>query len=49
VLRDASRKRPDLVASWVAPRAGRMSGLTLREATKHLPPEQRETLLAARH
>jgi 3-methyladenine DNA glycosylase AlkD len=49
VLRDTSRKRPDLVAAWVAPRAGRMSGLTLREATKHLPPEQRETLLAARH
>jgi 3-methyladenine DNA glycosylase AlkD len=41
VLRDTSRKRPDLVAAWVTPRVGRMSGLTLREATKHLPPELR--------
>jgi 3-methyladenine DNA glycosylase AlkD len=41
VLRDASRKRPEMVAEWVAPRVGRMSGLTLREAVKHLPPELR--------
>lgn len=47
VLRDTSRKRPELVAEWVAPRVGRMSGLTLREAVKHLPAEQREALLAA--
>ncbi len=38
VARDTSRKRPELVRAWVdAHRAG-MSGLTLREATKHLPP-----------
>ena len=41
VLRDTSRKRPEMVAEWVAPRVGRMSGLTLREAVKHLPPELR--------
>jgi 3-methyladenine DNA glycosylase AlkD len=48
VLRDTSRKRPELVYEWVAPRATRMSGVTLREAVKRLPPEQRERLLAAR-
>jgi hypothetical protein len=36
------------VAEWVAPRVARMSGLTLREAVKRLPPEQRDALLAAR-
>ena len=47
VLRDTSRKRPGLVADWVAPRAGRMSGITVREAVKRLPAEQREAVLAA--
>jgi len=47
VLRDAARKRPELVADWIAPRVRRMAGLTLREAVKHLPPDRREELLAA--
>jgi 3-methyladenine DNA glycosylase AlkD len=49
VLRDTGRKRPDLVADWLAPRLDRVSGLTLREAVKHLPPERRDALLAAYH
>lgn len=48
VLRDTSRKRPDLVAEWILPRAARASGVTVREAVKHLSAEQREAVLAAR-
>ncbi len=47
VLRDTSRKRPALVADWVGPRAHRMSGVTIREAIKKLPPNQAEAFLAA--
>lgn len=47
VLRDTSRKRPDLVRDWVAPRAHRMSGVTIREAVKRLPEEDRQELMAA--
>lgn len=47
VLRETSKKRPDLVWSWLRPRASRASVLTLREASKYLPPERREALLAA--
>ena len=39
VLRDTSRKRPELVRGWVEARRERMSGLTLREATRRLPPQ----------
>ncbi|WP_309131428.1 DNA alkylation repair protein [Brevibacterium sp.] len=48
VLRDTGRKRPDTVFAWLLPRAGRASAVTLREAVKHLSPEQREAILAAR-
>lgn len=48
VLRDTARKRPDLVFHWLLPRAGRASGVTLREAVKPLSPAQREAILAAR-
>lgn len=48
ILRETSKKRPDLVYLWLAPRATRASGLTLREASKYLPADQRESLLAAR-
>lgn len=48
VLRDTTRKRPDLVFDWLLPRAKRASGVTLREAVKYLSPEQREAVLAAR-
>ncbi|WP_125100320.1 DNA alkylation repair protein [Leucobacter chromiireducens] len=48
VLRDMSRKRPDPVFAWVLPRAHRASGVTLREAVKHLSDEQRAAVAAAR-
>ena len=48
VLRETSKRRPDEVYEWLHPRAQRASGVTLREATKYLTPEQREVLLAAR-
>ena len=41
ILRDTSRKRPQLVYDWLAPRAARASGVTLREAVKYLSPAQR--------
>lgn len=36
ILRDTSRKRPDLVWDWVEPRLDDMSGVTKREALKYL-------------
>ncbi|MCS4592928.1 DNA alkylation repair protein [Brevibacterium sediminis] len=48
VLRDTSRKSPDLVFDWILPRANRASGVTIREAVKRLSTEQREGVLAAR-
>ena len=48
VLRDTARKRPDLVFEWLEPRAARASGVTVREAVKRLPEEQREAILAQR-
>ena len=47
VLRDTSRRRPAEVAAWLLPRAARASGLTVREATKHLPARDRAAILAA--
>ena len=47
VLRDASRRDPGGVARWLLPRAARASGLTLREATKHLPAAGRAEILRA--
>lgn len=40
VLRDAARRRPDMVFEWFLPRAGRASGVTMREAIKRLSDEQ---------
>jgi hypothetical protein len=34
------------VYEWLEPRAGRTSGVTIREAVKPLPPEQRERILS---
>lgn len=45
VLRDAARKRPDMVFDWMLPRSKRASGVTLREVVKYLSPGQREELL----
>jgi 3-methyladenine DNA glycosylase AlkD len=47
VLRETGKRQPDLVADWLAPRAGRASGVTMREAVKWLPPAQRDALMAA--
>ncbi|MFF8818403.1 DNA alkylation repair protein [Leucobacter sp. NPDC015123] len=48
VLRDMSRKRPDDVYEWLLPRARRASGVTIREAVRHLSVAQRDAVLAAR-
>jgi len=47
VLRDTSRRRPGLVFEWLLPRAAAASGVTVREAVKHLAPAQREAILEA--
>jgi 3-methyladenine DNA glycosylase AlkD len=47
VLRDTSRRRPDEVAAWLLPRAASASGLTVREATKHLSARTRAAILKA--
>jgi 3-methyladenine DNA glycosylase AlkD len=48
VLRDTARTRPELVAAWLVPRATRAAPVTVREAVKYLPPEDRARVLAAR-
>jgi 3-methyladenine DNA glycosylase AlkD len=48
VLRETGKRRPGDVFDWLAPRAQRTSGVTLREAVKYLEPSQRELLNAAR-
>jgi 3-methyladenine DNA glycosylase AlkD len=48
ILRDTAKRRPEMVAAWLAPRAHRASGVTMREAVKPLPPEVAARLLAAR-
>lgn len=37
VLRDTGKRRPELVADWVRPRADRLSGVTRREVVKVVP------------
>jgi 3-methyladenine DNA glycosylase AlkD len=44
VLRDTSKKRPELVRDFVVAHRAAMSGLTLREATRRLPPKMRAAL-----
>jgi 3-methyladenine DNA glycosylase AlkD len=39
VLREVSKKRPQLVRDWLRPRRARLSGVTLREAVKYLPDD----------
>jgi len=45
VLRDASKKRPELAYDFLSKHIDRVSGLTLREGSKYLPSEQREELM----
>ncbi len=47
VLRETGKRRPGVVVRWLGPRAGRASGVTLREAVKHLSEGQRERILRA--
>jgi 3-methyladenine DNA glycosylase AlkD len=47
VLRETGRQRPDLVAGWIEPRVARASGVTVREAVKHLDPQRRAGIMAA--
>jgi 3-methyladenine DNA glycosylase AlkD len=44
VLRETAKTRPDDVFEWLAPRIGRASGVTRREAVKYLKPDQRAAL-----
>jgi len=46
VLRDVAKRRPELVAAWLAPRLHRASGVTVREAVKPLPGHVCFALLA---
>jgi 3-methyladenine DNA glycosylase AlkD len=47
VLREAGRRRPSEVATWLATRTHRASGVTMREAVKRLPPADAERLMTA--
>jgi 3-methyladenine DNA glycosylase AlkD len=47
VLREVGKKRPDEVIAWLAPRTGRTSGVTVREAVRYLPEAERDRLMAA--
>ena len=44
ILREVSKHSPDLVADWLQPRAGVASSVTIREAVKYLPEEQKAQL-----
>ncbi len=45
VLREVAKRRPELVAAWLAPRVHRASGVTVREAVKPMPEGLRAVLL----
>jgi 3-methyladenine DNA glycosylase AlkD len=47
VLREMSKKRPQEVYDWIAPRTHRASGVTIREAVKYLEDEQAARLMKA--
>ena len=46
ILRETAKRRPELVAQWLAPRVHLASGVTMREAVKPLSPSVRDQLLA---
>jgi len=48
VLRDLSKKRPNIAFDFLLYHVNEVSGLTLREGSKYLSEEQRETLTLAR-
>jgi 3-methyladenine DNA glycosylase AlkD len=47
VLRETSRKRPDEVYVWIAPRTDRASGVTMRETVKYLDGPRATRLMRA--
>jgi 3-methyladenine DNA glycosylase AlkD len=47
VLREAGRRRPQEVAAWLGPRTDRASGVTVREAVKHLPRADADRITTA--
>jgi 3-methyladenine DNA glycosylase AlkD len=47
VLRETAKKTPQRVVDWLFPRAARASGLTVREACKHLPARDKQRILRA--
>jgi 3-methyladenine DNA glycosylase AlkD len=47
VLRETSKKRPDEVFRWMAPRTHRVSGVTIREAVKYLEDARAARLMRA--
>jgi 3-methyladenine DNA glycosylase AlkD len=49
VLRDTSKKRPELVRDFLVAHGARASGLTLREASKYLPAAMRRQVERAVH
>lgn len=48
VLRDVSKKRPELVSSFLAENIDRISGITWKEAVKYLPAADVQTLKVKR-
>ena len=48
VLREVSKHSPELVAEWLRPRAAIASAVTMREAIKYLPDEDRLMLTSLR-
>ena len=47
VLRETAKRRPDEVYEWLAPRAHRSSGVTIREAVKYLDDVRTNALMSA--
>jgi 3-methyladenine DNA glycosylase AlkD len=47
VLREMSKKRPEEVYEWIAPRTHRASGVTMREVVKYLDSHRAGRLMAA--
>ena len=47
VLREGSKRRPDEVVAWFAPRTHRASGVTMREAVKYLEASIADRLMTA--
>jgi 3-methyladenine DNA glycosylase AlkD len=47
VMRELTKVEPAWVRDWVAANIDRISGVTIREAVRHLPTDDKETLLAA--